>query len=307
MILIGQSQAVQVGPPDIQNCNTSILCCTPPCSHLAWLPAVILVLYPLVERSQCDAATSCHVCIPSWRLVSVLSRTSCVYPQQEIHMLILAIASLYSVVQRCHANTNLWRRKPTEAQATKAGKKSTCHQAAVSSHQMMKKAKTSGADEDPGNQKFAFVQTFSTVCFKWVLKLPAWGDAKSHWLHLFGFSLLCLLKLPAQEEAFVDFFRCVFSCPEQLNRWPCHSLTHWLTHSLSHSLTFTFAIQRAILETCYHWDIWSEWWGDMTWLRKTDQILKIWKFPKFWKFWKFPEILNISRNSEHFQKFCKFQ
>ena len=21
----------------------------------------------------------------------------------------------------------------------------------------------------------------------------------------------------------------IFSCPEQLNRWPCHSLTHWLT------------------------------------------------------------------------------
>ena len=27
-----------------------------------------------------------------------------------------------------------------------------------------------------------------------------------------------------------------FSCPEQLNRWPCHSLTHSLTHSLSHPL-----------------------------------------------------------------------
>ena len=29
----------------------------------------------------------------------------------------------------------------------------------------------------------------------------------------------------------------VFSCPQQLNRWPCHSLTDWLTHS-----TFTFDI-----------------------------------------------------------------
>ena len=27
-------------------------------------------------------------------------------------------------------------------------------------------------------------------------------------------------------------YRVFFSCPEQLNRWPCHSLTHWLTHSL---------------------------------------------------------------------------
>ena len=24
----------------------------------------------------------------------------------------------------------------------------------------------------------------------------------------------------------------VFSCPEQLNRWPCHWLTHWLSQSL---------------------------------------------------------------------------
>ena len=45
----------------------------------------------------------------------------------------------------------------------------------------------------------------------------------------------------------------IFSCPEQLNRWPCHSLTHWLTNS-----TFTFDIQRAILETCDHCDIWSD-------------------------------------------------
>ena len=33
----------------------------------------------------------------------------------------------------------------------------------------------------------------------------------------------------------------IFSCPEQLNRWPCH----WLIQSV----TFTFDIQRAILET----------------------------------------------------------
>ena len=48
----------------------------------------------------------------------------------------------------------------------------------------------------------------------------------------------------------------VFSCPEQLNRWPCH----WLTHSVSHS-TFTFDTQIATLETCDLWDIWSDWWG----------------------------------------------
>ena len=30
---------------------------------------------------------------------------------------------------------------------------------------------------------------------------------------------------------------CIFSCPEQLNRWPCHWLTHWVTHWLTHSLS----------------------------------------------------------------------
>ena len=32
--------------------------------------------------------------------------------------------------------------------------------------------------------------------------------------------------------------------------------------------TFTFDIQRATQETCNLWDIWSEWWGDMTWPKK---------------------------------------
>ena len=29
-----------------------------------------------------------------------------------------------------------------------------------------------------------------------------------------------------------------------------------------------FLYQRAILDTCDLWDIWSEWWGDMTWPKK---------------------------------------
>jgi len=32
----------------------------------------------------------------------------------------------------------------------------------------------------------------------------------------------------------------LFSCPKQLNRWPCHSLTHWLTHSLTDWQYFYF-------------------------------------------------------------------
>ena len=34
-------------------------------------------------------------------------------------------------------------------------------------------------------------------------------------------------------------FSLFFSCPEQLNRWPCHSLTHWLTESLTVLLLLT--------------------------------------------------------------------
>ena len=40
------------------------------------------------------------------------------------------------------------------------------------------------------------------------------------------------------------------------------SLTYWLTDWLS---DFWFWQFRVILETCNLWDIWSEWWGDMTW------------------------------------------
>ena len=46
---------------------------------------------------------------------------------------------------------------------------------------------------------------------------------------------------------FVSFFKgqfsselLFFSCPEQLNRWPCHSLTHWLTDWLTDWLTKDF-------------------------------------------------------------------
>ena len=55
----------------------------------------------------------------------------------------------------------------------------------------------------------------------------------------------------------------IFSCSEQLNRWPGHhdrvtdSLTHWLIQG-----TFTFDIQRATL------DQWPECWGDITWQKR---------------------------------------
>ena len=48
----------------------------------------------------------------------------------------------------------------------------------------------------------------------------------------------------------------------QLNRWPCHSLTHWQQD------TFEKHYHTALQETCEPWDIRWEWWGDMTWTTK---------------------------------------
>ena len=85
----------------------------------------------------------------------------------------------------------------------------------------------------------------------------------------------------------------------QLNRWPCHSVTHWwyfyfwdtksdprdlwplrhwirvrrghdltqkktMTKTDTKTKTFREHLQRAIPETCDLYNIWSEWWGDMT-------------------------------------------
>ena len=40
------------------------------------------------------------------------------------------------------------------------------------------------------------------------------------------------------------------------------------TKTMTKTNTFREHLQRAILETCDLWDIWSEWWGDMTWPKK---------------------------------------
>ena len=50
----------------------------------------------------------------------------------------------------------------------------------------------------------------------------------------------------------------IFSCPEQLNRWPC-PLVPWSESSQAY---------KVITHTCDLWDIWSEWRGDMTWPKK---------------------------------------
>ena len=95
----------------------------------------------------------------------------------------------------------------------------------------------------------------------------------------------------------IRVFVFIFSYPEQLKRWPCHSLSHSLNkltllfftykeqskrhliramrrHDLTNTMTvsktkamtktFREHLQGAILETCDLWDICSEWWGDLT-------------------------------------------
>ena len=75
----------------------------------------------------------------------------------------------------------------------------------------------------------------------------------------------------------------IFSCPEQLNRWPYHSVTHSLR-------TLLIVIQKTIQLTSDLPDIWSEWWGDMSWPTKRQRqwqrqrqiqqrhLLRIWDF-----------------------------
>ena len=50
-------------------------------------------------------------------------------------------------------------------------------------------------------------------------------SAKLPWHHNIRLSF-CLFVFPSLGlSVFLSFS--LFSCPEQLNRWPCHSLTHW--------------------------------------------------------------------------------
>ena len=58
----------------------------------------------------------------------------------------------------------------------------------------------------------------------------------------------------------------IFNCPEQLNRWTCHSLTDSLTHSLTHWLPYSKldwcdpGVWRCQLKTCCGFYCCSCWW-----------------------------------------------
>ena len=93
----------------------------------------------------------------------------------------------------------------------------------------------------------------------------------------------------------------IFSCPEQLNRWPCPLLAWSVTTNHQH--------YRVNLETCDLWDIWSEWWGDMNFkiFWEFSDFLRIFRNSEnFQKFWEFSEILRIFRKSENFPKIWEF-
>ena len=51
------------------------------------------------------------------------------------------------------------------------------------------------------------------------------------------------------------------------------TMTKTMTNTMTKTMTKTFRthLHRAILETFYLWDIWSEWCGNMTWPKKRQQ------------------------------------
>ena len=102
---------------------------------------------------------------------------------------------------------------------------------------------------------------------------PQWAFQRSY---LGGSYKYCGGKVPEYISIFLEL---LFSCPEQLNRWPCHSLTDSLR-------TLLIVTQKTIQLTSDFPDIWSEWWGDMSWPTKRQRQrhiqqrhhLRIWDF-----------------------------
>ena len=83
------------------------------------------------------------------------------------------------------------------------------------------------------SQYFYFWHTKSNTRDLWPLKHPIWDHRRHDLTEKNTYQ-------PTDQPTYLP----IFSCPEQLNRWPCHSLTHsltdWLTHSLRVLLLLTF-------------------------------------------------------------------
>ena len=109
-----------------------------------------------------------------------------------------------------------------------------------------------------GQEVESDVNTGWANLFKWIVLPgdPGWPRLSSPWeVWVWPGASNWILNLMKMRNFFL------FSCPEQLNRWPCHSLTDWV----SEWVTFRFWHYSVALETCDLWDIWSEWWGDLIW------------------------------------------
>jgi hypothetical protein len=95
-----------------------------------------------------------------------------------------------------------------------------------------------------------------------------------------------------------------------------HSPRHSISHSTTQSLTEESSKHyRVTLETCDLWDIWSEWWGNMTWPKKWQFLTILTIFNNLnnsWKFWQiltFLIIFTIFYNLNNFNlvfQFCHF-
>ena len=71
------------------------------------------------------------------------------------------------------------------------------------------------------------------------------------------YSIVCIV---ASVSFFVFVFLCLFNCPGQLNRWPCHSLTQSVSE-----LTFYFSVFRTLRSSKRHM---SPFWQLIRWTRR---------------------------------------
>ena len=74
-----------------------------------------------------------------------------------------------------------------------------------------------------------------------------------------------------------------------------------MTMTKTKTKTFGEDPERATQETCDHWDIWSEWWGDMTWpTKKQLQRQRQWQRQRHCDLWDTDYISdNWEQQSQH--------
>ena len=145
-------------------------------------------------------------------------------------------------------------------------------------------------------EKFSFKNIWcSKVHFDPANKLlsPDWSFSLSHYftlanshnlrLNLFGLNKISCFSNSISIFKKEDFLSvktlyeaigCIFSCPKQLNRWPCHSLTHWLTHWLTDWQYFYFWHTKSAPR-----DLWP--------LRHLIRVMRRHDLTIFWQLWTF--------------------